>query len=336
MTPTNGHPKTQGRFNTLLQPLHPGLALDKLGLQLLLLDRKNITVLSPERGSQNKPSREGDRDRVLKAICLGVRESKPRELYNGFYQERLAALRTLDCQFRVGEVRPCSRLVTGLSGAAAMQVSLTLDYTYGVPILPGSSVKGACLAAAEQDQVDKDDRNRIYGPLPGKGGVGSVGSVVFYDALPCNWTGFQLDIMTPHHTKYYAKEKGFDHAPDVENPVPVPFLAVPAGTQFLFAFGHRRPRGKTPEARQADLEQCQADLVTVIEHWQAACEAGFGAKTSAGYGWMEAKDSESVPETVAADPLCREPPAFVPDRLPETHQPSHAGPRNHGSERPRR
>jgi CRISPR-associated protein Cmr6 len=101
------------------------------------------------------------------------------------------------------------------------------------------------------------------------GTTGSAGKVIFFDAVPANPAKLvlELDVMNPHYSQYY---QGSNTPPaDYLNPVPVFFLAIAAGSEFLFAVASKD--NSLAEKAQMLLQA-------------ALCEMGVGAKTAAGYG----------------------------------------------------
>lgn len=258
-----------------LAEVHPGLLLNKLGLHRMFMEdrRHNLKILP--RSTKRHQEYDGDREIVFEAAVSASKNSGLKSLYAEFYAEWLARFKAMTeaGEAKLLRARLKSRLVTGLSAAAAMQTGMVFHHTYGVPFLPGSSVKGACRAAAEP--VDE----AVYGTERKKGDNRPAsdhhgGGVIFLDALPCAPPVLEIDVMTPHHTKYYEGKPEFTKAPDVEDPVPVFFMATPKGTEFLFAF----------VSKDGDL------LEQVEKDWRDACEEGFGAKVSSGYGWFEPLD----------------------------------------------
>ncbi len=97
----------------------------------------------------------------------------------------------------------------------------------------------------------------------------SAGGVVFHDAWPLSWPPLIKDILNCHHPEYYraAQPPG-----DWEDPIPVYFLAVPAGQTFQFAIGHRGQHDEQPAALATEW---LVGALTAI---------GVGAKTNSGYG----------------------------------------------------
>lgn len=101
------------------------------------------------------------------------------------------------------------------------------------------------------------------------GTIASAGKVIFFDAVPANPTKLvlDLDVMNPHYSQYY--QGGNTPPADYLNPVPVFFLTIAPGSEFLFAVASR-----------------DGDLAQRVQMWlqKALCKMGAGAKTTAGYG----------------------------------------------------
>jgi CRISPR-associated protein Cmr6 len=115
------------------------------------------------------------------------------------------------------------------------------------------------------------------------------GAVVFWDAFPIppgEGEAFRIDVMTPHYGHYY---QGGQPPGDWGNPIPVPYLTLPAGTAFTFV-ATLEPTGSLPQRVASQWK----DLVTRAFE-VAFDEVGFGANTSLGYGLMR-----SEPEAVEA------------------------------------
>lgn len=130
---------------------------------------------------------------------------------------------------RAVRLTPQWRIVVGHGEDSVHESSLTLSPTYGVPILPGSALKGIAAAAARDG--DTPDLTRIFGsPRPQDSGDARQGSVTIFDALPVDAPTVMVDVLTPHVKPYYdqAENPGGPTVPPAEyhNPVPVRFLAV--------------------------------------------------------------------------------------------------------------
>jgi CRISPR/Cas system CMR subunit Cmr6 (Cas7 group RAMP superfamily) len=127
---------------------------------------------------------------------------------------------------------------------------------------------------------------RRSGSCPWKELPSFAGSVSFLPAMPNKDPGLELDVVTPHHTKYYQDPEMLE-ALDTEDPIPVYFPAVCSqkeGDYFSFALLPRRPASST------DLPNAKLWLAQGLELF------GLGAKTNAGYGWFDA--SEAYQESI--------------------------------------
>ncbi|WP_408888650.1 type III-B CRISPR module RAMP protein Cmr6 [Myxococcus faecalis] len=185
------------------------------------------------------------------------------------------------------EMRATGRLLAGHGNASPTGVGLTLHHTWGVPVIPGSSLKGVLAAylraSFEPDEVAEASR-RLFG-VPGDERLGqkaSVGQVLFHDAP---WVSawdketkqgprmLARDVLTVHQRGWYGTAESWPN--DYESPNPVAFLSVRPGGRFLVALS---------VAPGADEETLR------LLRWAAdrLCEAlrdwGVGGKTAAGYG----------------------------------------------------
>ncbi|MFZ1978857.1 MAG: type III-B CRISPR module RAMP protein Cmr6 [Bacteroidota bacterium] len=170
------------------------------------------------------------------------------------------------------------------------------DYTSGLPVIPGSSVKGVLRSAFKTKELikellsDKNEReveeleleifegvdipetnktsvdaykqkkNWKYLPSPKKD--------VFYDAVifGSNNKGQEFlaaDFITPHKDQF-------------ANPIPLQFMKVFPEVKFLFQFDVKNSKiaGMTREGKRKLFEKIIQNL-------------GIGAKTRTGYGWMQ-------------------------------------------------
>jgi CRISPR-associated protein Cmr6 len=205
------------------------------------------------------------------------------------------------------EIEFTSRLLVGHGNASATEVGLTVHHTWGVPIIPGSALKGlsahytaATYGIKDNVRTDfagpvweaphrrrvKEAPERFYRALFGAPDVddtaASAGLVVFHDALydplsPTGLTPFAVDVLTVHQRSYYGQSEGQaqpgERWPnDYDSPNPVGFISVRPGSRFLLALSGD---GEWPALAQ--------DLLTeAIGAW------GVGGKTAAGYGHARA------------------------------------------------
>lgn len=171
------------------------------------------------------------------------------------------------------------RLVSGLGIAHPFETGFVFDHTYGVPFLPGSSVKGAARAWAKEMKKDgqKDgwDATRINLIFGSEGKAPEPGSVAFFDVYPTDWPEIDIDIINPHYAPYYADGK--TPPADWHSPIPNYFLTVKPHQQFEFVVAAK------PDAQNnATLASKAMEAVT-----GAAKNLGLGGKTAVGYGYFE-------------------------------------------------
>ena len=166
------------------------------------------------------------------------------------------------------QAQPVWRFVVGLGAAHVLETGITLHRLFGLPIVPGSALKGAARAYAKLAEGKPDDDADLIAVF---GTTEQAGSIIFFDAIPLEVPKFQLDIMNPHYPNYY-RTQGQNPPADWESPNPVFFLTV-SETPYLFAIAARSEQGNR--------------LLGFAENWLkgALKELGIGAKTSADYGF---------------------------------------------------
>ncbi|GIV16456.1 MAG: hypothetical protein KatS3mg022_1891 [Armatimonadota bacterium] len=179
-----------------------------------------------------------------------------------------------------------SPIAVGLGNESVLEVGLAIHHTYGVPIIPGSALKGLCRRGAlrlRQEGKLSEDAFRVLFGYSEQSGEASAGYITFWDAWydpdSVEGTPFHRDVVTVHHPDYYGGGKAFPT--DFDDPNPVPFLVVKPGARFLFAL--QAPDEQWGAFAQKLLEWCLQNL-------------GVGAKTNAGYGFLVAgKQPEKSP-----------------------------------------
>lgn len=217
-----------------------------------------------------------------------------------------------------------SRLLVGHGNPSPSEVGLTLHHTWGVPVLPGSSVKGVTSSFAElrygpeaRDDARPEraawagprrDGGRFTGapgasykalfgaPDSDDGEVAQRGGVVVHDALLLPPSAEHLpdrrflvpDVLTVHHRAWYSavmEGKAPAALPnDWDDPNPVAFLTVRPGCRFLLPLTARGEEA-------GDLLEVASRLVQ-----EALAEAGLGAKTRRGYGRLVADGVRRDPD----------------------------------------
>lgn len=222
-----------------------------------------------------------------------------------------------------------ARMMINMAGGVVENAGIAMDRCFGLPLIPGSAVKGIARVQAlwEIHEAKGDEKTRLlrlamllfgYGAhdIAEKGDFGWAGGArqaiavadeigaqefkgcaCFLPAYPTTPPTLVVDMVNPHYPDYYRGKK--PRAEDDENPIPNYFPAVEAGSSFGFgALLNRVPELSGITAAQL-LEQ--------LKQWlqRAITRKGVGAKTAAGYGWFELGRKQSTqpfaPSTVAPE-----------------------------------
>lgn len=181
--------------------------------------------------------------------------------------------------------------VTGTGIEHPLENGMAFLIPYGLPYLPGSSVKGVLRRGAEElaDGVWGDsggwDRERIdalFGPESERGETDHTrGALTFWDVFP-GCERLAVDIMNPHYGDYYQRG-ATPH--DAGRLIPIYFLVLPPATPFTFHVQCDRVR--LPASPDLDWKGL---LDAAFDH--AFDWLGFGAKTAVGYGQLRRVSEE--------------------------------------------
>lgn len=181
-----------------------------------------------------------------------------------------------------------SRLIVGLGGGSALEVSIKLHFIYGFPYIPSSAIKGVLRAYKILKKVNFDFEK--YSDLEKKiesgnredkeigtfvrvfGNQQYKGDLIILDAIPKKFPKLEEDIMNPHYPKYYNEK---EPPADNQYPVPIKFLTVEKEEKFNFYFKNSQVY---KEAFETDLKQ---DLIEAFNY------IGIGAKTGIDYGVLD-------------------------------------------------
>jgi CRISPR-associated protein Cmr6 len=212
---------------------------------------------------------EGSRGKAghIDQVCM----QQPSALYRLAYQ-RWCETTQDPSRFRSLFTRIRQRLFIGLSAGNALETGVCASHSYGMPMIPGSSVKGCVQAYARSIGVSAEYRAVLFGEDAESSAettrLAGAGSLVWHDAWWVPETGsrpFHREVVTVHHQHYYA---GMGEATDFDSPVPNAQITVQGG--FYFAI-----EGAPAWAALG------RQLLTA-----ALAEIGIGAKRTAGYGTM--------------------------------------------------
>lgn len=169
--------------------------------------------------------------------------------------------------------------VTGMGNKGALEVGFRFHHLYGIPIIPGSGLKGLTAAFAQlvlQLKETDDEFKNVFGTQE------QVGSAIFFDAIPLGLPKLALDVMNPHYPEYYQNPQHPKAPTNWQKLIPIPFLTVGRQCLFQFAIGGRGKKGN--DAKEAACKW----LIAALE------KMGAGAKTAAGYGYFSKVSSEQA------------------------------------------
>ncbi len=178
-----------------------------------------------------------------------------------------------------------TRLVFGMGYEHPTEIGFMFDWTSGLPIMPGSSLKGIALRTIEYEREEAKDnekaekeefKNKIFGS-PKDGG----GDIIFFPAYPCveeNKPFLELDVMTPHYQPYYSDPKKEKPPADWYSPIPLHFLTVPKDIRYCFRIANRKNLKDTKSPLLPEAKRILKSALT---------EFGVGAKTAVAYGYFK-------------------------------------------------
>jgi CRISPR-associated protein Cmr6 len=180
---------------------------------------------------------------------------------------------------------------------------------YGIPYLAGSGVKGVLRQSANELCMEGDmpyasewTAEKLYSRTKnsehGKLSIADIlfgqmsdnsdeeafrGVLQFHDVVPLPYKNkLTIEVMTPHQPEYY---QGKTTPHDSGQPVPVFFLAIPAGSSFIFNITCDLERLRLVAPDLAHNSAWKPIVQSCIDH--AFEWLGFGAKTAVGYGAMK-------------------------------------------------
>ncbi|TWI62868.1 CRISPR type III-B/RAMP module RAMP protein Cmr6 [Desulfobotulus alkaliphilus] len=190
-----------------------------------------------------------------------------------------------DCE--IFEVEALTRILMGTGNASVFEFGFQLNYPWGVPTIPGSSLKGLVSSYLARHGGDAWSRHQTKTAVKSDaqvelfGGIRETddkaqsyaGTLVFHDAWLSPWERrgsggdwFDSDIITPHHAKYYGANNSLPSG--MEDPVPIKMAALRPGLTFLVVI--QGPEEYRKLAREVLIE--------------ALREEGIGGKRAVGYG----------------------------------------------------
>lgn len=228
---------------------------------------------------------------LLLAAINAATNAHVRQLYNAAFERWRNSLPEMTA---ANELQTVGRLIVGLGSENVLETGITLHHTYGLPVLPGSALKG--LAAHYCDQVwgEQEAKYKKTGEYHKLlfGTTDDSGCIIFHDAwfVPdSEKEPLKLDVMTPHHPKWLD---GSAAPTDFDSPTPVPFLSV-AGKFHVAVSWH----GPSCDNALPWVNMAMECLRDALFHW------GIGGKTTSGYGRLADPATCGGPVSASAVPV---------------------------------
>lgn len=224
--------------------------------------------------------------------------------YERFFKEIFPPLGKTEHAIRLKTTYPGLLIGSGYQHETGAEGELKLgfffDHTSGLPVIPGSSVKGVLRSVFYHQEfmmdlikslfnkdISEDDVKKmateIFGPapkdhLPASQSISPMCRDVFFDAVPekshhknlspANGNLLANDFITPHINRKNKTMSPFT------NPVPIQFLKVLPEVVFRFQFD-LKPSEKFSFLDEKGKRKLFLEILTTL---------GIGAKTNVGYG----------------------------------------------------
>ena len=233
---------------------HPGL----------LLQRYACRSTVGQEGSDEKRA-------LLQSAIQASKDMEVRSLYAATYTRWTGLPRNIH---ESAILQTDGRLIVGLGSENILETGIRLHHTYGVPVLPGSALKGLAAhfcSTVWGAEVDQCKRDSAYHKLL-FGATDESGCIIFHDGwiTPDSHDPLRIDVMTPHHPEWADGNKT---PTDFDSPIPIPFLSVEG--KFYVSVTWNGP----------DSEHASAWTLRAMEILKLALtDWGIGGKTSSGYG----------------------------------------------------
>lgn len=262
-------------------------------------------ALSPLDISASAPDDKEARDNEYKQKAVAaIAVSDSERAYCRHWQQWVQSLPSKNARRVTATLQ--TPMLLNLSGGILENAGIALEFSCGVPIIPGSAVKGSArryamallaeshgqeriellariikvFGSVEADFMKGGDFEKVSKEEASAAGVkwgNNIGRVCFLQAVPENTPQLCCDVLTPHHMKYMSGE--YKTPEDTEAPIPSFYPAVACGRDSRYTFALYAP------AQWDALLDTAADWLK-----QAICLFGVGAKGSAGYGFFTVQE----------------------------------------------
>ena len=167
------------------------------------------------------------------------------EIHNRILQVE-NTFKDLGYYFMTLELKLNWRLIVGLGNESVYETGMTFHPIYGIPYIPGSSIKGVLrnyfiklnYDGIEKDAIQNSTFQQIFGYSEDENA--QKGRVVFLDAFPLQDVNVEADVINPHFQNFYDSDGSIPPG-DWNKTVPISFLSI-KDTTFIFRFGIQSKR----------------------------------------------------------------------------------------------
>ncbi len=261
------------------------LIVDQGTEDLLRIDRECDDTLHNPKKTQRHQDIARELQETISPLLVG--RARPQLRVPGkAWKERLPKA----CSFELVTV---DRLLLGLAEGVIENAGIYLHRFFGVPYIPGSSLKGIARDAAVELEIPLEIQELMFGRVSTDDEKALGGVIHFLPAFPVKADcGIVMEIATPHYRDYYKADGDNPNALENEGPNPLVFPAVADGERFRFdLIIGRSARGLSAESQEL-LRKCLQEGERALRH--ALCHHGVGAKTASGFGRFQDPENRGV------------------------------------------
>lgn len=277
--------------------------------RLWTLSDVDVKVPGPRR--EERPVPHVNKRSALEGATALTSDDQKRNKALRIRQTEVAMAQMLRGDLLCVQGRSTAPFTTGLGNEHPLENGFSFLNPYGLPYLPGSSVKGVMRAAARELSWNATLIELLFGTATDRDEERRRGVLCFWDVFPeIRADRLLVEVMTPHQSHYYAPQTDgrnamSDSPHDSGDPNPIFFLTVPPGSLFTFhvqcdfgllgsiAASRRRGAGEIQDYATQLREHSQRWKESLGEAFDHAFSwLGFGAKTAVGYGSLERNPQE--------------------------------------------
>lgn len=166
-----------------------------------------------------------------------------------------------------------SRLAVGLGEPSVKETGLCVDHLYGMPMLPGTAIKGVfrhfCEGKVEDGGLEREKTEGWFGSED------KAGKLIFLDSIPEKYS-IEDDVISNHYKDYY---QGKEKSPKEQEPNLVKFKSVRIDLMRIVIL-QSNDSARDEKTQVFDLFR------------ECLKECSFGARGAVGYGYLQEERKE--------------------------------------------